>query len=231
MDLLHPELIDIQIRLGIAALCGIVVGLERGYRAKPAGVRTHMLISIGAALFMIISVKVAEQSYQNGYLNADPARIAAQIVTGIGFLGAGAIIRNKGLVLGMTSAATIWCMAAIGMAVGAGLHTIGVYCTVGIVLILELLALLEDKIRLRRFRYMILDVIIKKEARVQEVRKTLRDMDVVLSQESIDTIMGETHYHATVYFRGDREDTLVKRVNMIKGVQDVILLSHSVAPD
>lgn len=117
MDL---EWIDIVKLLG-AALAGALIGIERELSAKPAGLRTNVMICIGAALFTVLSQKMAA-----GGQFSDPARIAAQVVTGVGFLGAGAIIHLRRSVLGLTTAATIWIVASIGMAFGAGEFGLGI---------------------------------------------------------------------------------------------------------
>ena len=101
-------------RLLLAALLGGMVGLERQLRHKPAGLRTNMLICVGSALFTIISYEMA------GNVGGDHTRIAAQIIPGIGFIGAGVVLRERGTIVGITSASTIFMMASIGMAVGAG---------------------------------------------------------------------------------------------------------------
>jgi putative Mg2+ transporter-C (MgtC) family protein len=105
--------VDVSQRLLLAAGLGAAIGLEREYRRKPAGLRTNILIAVGSALLTILSIVI-------GGAGATPDRIAAQIVTGIGFLGAGAILRSGKRVLGLTTAATIWVNAAIGIAAGAG---------------------------------------------------------------------------------------------------------------
>ncbi|RMG64251.1 MAG: MgtC/SapB family protein [Calditrichaeota bacterium] len=119
---MQPAVLNI-LKVVVAALCGGLIGLERERDQKPAGVRTQMLVAIGACLFMIVSTAIG-----NNYL-VDPSRIAAQVVTGIGFLGAGAIIRERGSVMGMTTAASIWVVAAIGLTIGAGLFIEGVFIT------------------------------------------------------------------------------------------------------
>ena len=101
-------------------VCGTVLGLERRARHKPAGLRTVILICVGSTVFTLVSVLVATDA------GSDPGRIAAQVVTGVGFLGAGAIIRERGQVVGLTTAATIWVVAAIGVLVGAGYAAGGV---------------------------------------------------------------------------------------------------------
>jgi putative Mg2+ transporter-C (MgtC) family protein len=113
------------------------VGLERELSGKPAGLRTNTLICVGAALFMHLSISVAEVGYSSvGQPYGDTTRIAAQIVSGIGFLGAGAILHSRGAVVGLTTAATIWVVAAIGAAVGAGEYVEAVGTTVLVALVL-----------------------------------------------------------------------------------------------
>ena len=114
--------IDFILRLALAAGLGAALGLEREMRQKPAGLRTNMLIAVGSALFSLISMQLAGQG-------GTPDRIAANIVTGVGFLGGGAILRSGREVLGMTTAATIWVNAAIGMAAGFGESTLAISAT------------------------------------------------------------------------------------------------------
>ena len=110
-------------RLALAAALGMVIGIERTYRAKTAGIRTHFLVALGSALFMIVSRYGFEGT-------GDPSRVAAQIVSGIGFLGAGTIIMQKHVVHGLTTAAGMWVAAGIGMASAAGLYAVAVISTV-----------------------------------------------------------------------------------------------------
>lgn len=133
--------LDLLARLLLAALLGGVVGLEREWSGKPAGFRTNLLICVGAALLTELSIAVATAA--DPAAAADPARIAAQIVSGIGFLGAGTIIQSRGGVLGLTTAATLWVVAAIGMAVGARAYTEAIGTTILVVVALLLLGRLE----------------------------------------------------------------------------------------
>jgi len=127
-----PIELEMVLRLLMATVLGAIIGYQRERAAKPAGLRTHVLICVGAALFTIASL------YGFGDV-ADPARIAAGIVAGIGFIGAGAIIRrDEGLVAGLTTAATIWAVAAVGLAVGAGLYLVSAVTTVLISIVLYL---------------------------------------------------------------------------------------------
>lgn len=130
------------LRLFIAGLLGAVIGLDREYRAKEAGYRTHFLVSLGSALIMIVSQYGFQQIIQEDSVSLDPSRVAAQVVSGIGFLGAGTIIIQKQFVRGLTTAAGIWATAGIGLAVGAGMYGIGAAATVLTLVGLELLSLI-----------------------------------------------------------------------------------------
>jgi putative Mg2+ transporter-C (MgtC) family protein len=133
-DLTLNQQLELVARLGIALVLGAVIGFEREMDRQPAGFRTHALVSLGAALFTIIS------AYGFSGSLVDPTRIAAQIVSGIGFLGAGTILHHRGSIRGLTTAASLWSAAAVGMAAGAGLL---IMAAVGAVLIVLVLALLE----------------------------------------------------------------------------------------
>lgn len=141
--LLGTPWVDTVLRLGLAALLGGLIGLDREASGKPAGFRTNILICVGAALLTELSIDIAERWFRVYGTVADPGRIAAQIVSGIGFLGAGTIIQSRAGVRGLTTAATIWVVAAIGMAVGGGGYTLAISATVGVVLTLVLLTRVE----------------------------------------------------------------------------------------
>lgn len=131
-------------KLLLSMLLGAVVGFERRRKGQTAGVRTFSLISMGATLAMLLSIYVP-QEYM-GLKNGDPGRIAAQVITGIGFLGAGAIIQMKGSVRGLTTAAGIWMVAIIGMAVGLGMYWLSVVASGLILFILVLLEGIERRV-------------------------------------------------------------------------------------
>jgi len=120
-------------RLALAAALGSIIGLEREFREREAGLRTHLLVSLGSALFTIVSAFGFHDVLTHDpqvVVRLDPSRIAAQIVSGIGFLGAGAIIRQGLSIRGLTTAATLWVVAAIGMAAGAGFYSVAIITTV-----------------------------------------------------------------------------------------------------
>jgi putative Mg2+ transporter-C (MgtC) family protein len=133
---------EIAAKIGLAALLGGVVGAEREWTGKWAGLRTHMLIAVGSALLTDLSILVGIR-YAQGSNAWDPGRIAAQIVSGVGFIGAGTIIQSRGAVHGLTTAAGLWVASAIGMAVGGGFYTEAVLTSVALLVILSLLRPVE----------------------------------------------------------------------------------------
>jgi putative Mg2+ transporter-C (MgtC) family protein len=139
-----PDL-EIVLRLGIAAVLGMMVGFERERQNQPAGLRTHTILAIGSCLAMTISINLAMQF--TAYVpNGDPARLAAQVISGIGFLGAGAILRYGTSVKGLTTATSLWTIAIVGLAVGAGHYFAAVATTAMLLIILVLLNVLEKKL-------------------------------------------------------------------------------------
>ena len=141
---------EIITKMIVAAVLGLAVGLEREWHNKPAGIRTHALVCVGSAIFTIVSI------YFIG--TEDPSRIASGIVTGIGFLGAGMIFHSKDIVRGLTTAAELWCLAGIGIAVGIGMYMVSFVATVIVLTILvvgrlfeiRVLKTLEERKRRRR---------------------------------------------------------------------------------
>lgn len=117
---------DFVLRLVVAGILGAIIGLDREYRAKEAGYRTHFLVSLGSALIMIVSQYGFQDIIKESSVTLDPSRVAAQVVSGIGFIGAGTIIFQKPIVRGLTTAAGLWATAGIGLAVGAGMYVIGI---------------------------------------------------------------------------------------------------------
>lgn len=146
MEIVNNTLITpytVMLRLSLSFLLGAVIGIERQLRRREAGMRTFTLICMGSTAAMLISIWIP-QTYPN-LLNGDPGRVAAQVLTGIGFLGAGAIIQSKGSVHGLTTAACIWVAAVIGLGVGAGMYLAASVMTAFALLILVSLERLERK--------------------------------------------------------------------------------------
>lgn len=134
-------------RLAVAAILGGIIGLERQLRHKPAGLRTNMFICFGSAMFTVLSGQLA------GNMGGDHTRVAAQIIPGIGFIGAGSILHSRGSTQGLTTAATVFVVASVGMAAGGGLYITAVFATGVILIALALLGQFEKRLSLRSMRY------------------------------------------------------------------------------
>lgn len=137
------------LRLFIAGILGSIIGLDREYRAKEAGYRTHFLVSLGSALIMIVSQHGFNEILDTPNVNLDPSRIASQVVTGIGFIGAGTIILHKQIVRGLTTAAGIWATSGIGLAIGAGMYGLGISATILTLICLEVLSFLFKSVGMK----------------------------------------------------------------------------------
>lgn len=140
---------NFAIRLLVAGVLGAVIGLEREYRAKEAGYRTHFLVSLGSALMMIVSKYGFADILSDTGVGLDPSRIAAQVVSGIGFIGAGTIIIQRQFVRGLTTAAGVWATAGIGLAAGAGMYSLGVAATILTLIGLEVLSRVFKSVSMR----------------------------------------------------------------------------------
>jgi putative Mg2+ transporter-C (MgtC) family protein len=141
----HWPTIEIVIKLLMAMVCGGAIGFEREVSRKAAGLRTNVLICMGAALYMIVSRHIS-----GGAPFTDPARLVAQVVAGIGFLGAGVILQSRGSIIGLTTAATIFVVGAVGIGIGEGMFTIALIATVLIIVVLVLLRRVEAQIIMRK---------------------------------------------------------------------------------
>ena len=185
---------EFVLRLFVAAILGGVIGLEREYRAKEAGFRTHFLVALGSGLFMILSQfgfdDVLEHYEQ---VSLDPSRIASQVVTGIGFIGAGTIIFQKHVVRGLTTAAGLWVTSAIGMTAGAGMYVLSIATTVLVLLCLEALYFILQHFCTRNIT---VTFSTPKEENIQLVLQRLRDKEIIIDSYEMkrkDTSSG--HYY------------------------------------
>ena len=182
-DIISPDvnLTGAVAKLILSMILGAIIGIERRRKGQIAGLRTFALISMGATLAMLISIYIPQVYF--GLKNGDPGRIAAQVVSGVGFLGAGAIIQMKGSVRGLTTAAGIWMAACIGLAVGAGMYLISIIATLLIIFILVNIERIE-----MRHNFMWESKIIRVKVRgilenMQAVRDIIESNDVHISDE------------------------------------------------
>ena len=147
------------VRLALAAVLGAMIGLEREFRGRQAGFRTHFLVCLGSALAMLVSIRFASHPWHpigDYNINVDPGRIAYGVMTGIGFLGAGAILKQQETVRGLTTAAGLWCVAAIGLAVGYGLYSLGVLAAILVLTALWVLQGIERILPKRMYRRIVI---------------------------------------------------------------------------
>lgn len=208
----------------IAALLGGAIGFEREYRAKEAGFRTHFLVALGAALFMILSAHGFEGVFTTENHRLDVSRIAAQVVSGIGFIGAGTIIFQKHAVRGLTTAAGLWVTAAIGMAAGAGMYLLATATTLLVLLCLEAQSLL-----LRRLGHRHLDVTFAatNQDDIHGVLKHLQSLEgiVVDSYKMETTTKPQTLYTVSMQLLLERRKYRNRILDFIEQLQGVDVLS------
>ncbi|MCZ2390753.1 MAG: MgtC/SapB family protein [Acidobacteria bacterium] len=181
---------EIIIRLFLAALLGSAVGLERERLEEVAGLRTHMLVAVGATIFMIVSAFGFSDILGHQNVVLDPSRVAAQVVSGIGFLGAGTIIMRRTIVHGLTTAASLWAVAAIGLAVGGGLYVAAAAATVVVLVILVIIKPIERRyFTHRRPRTLVIQVerkeisILALETTVEEAELKIRSIVIEPSED------------------------------------------------
>lgn len=189
------------LRLCVACLCGTVIGLDREYRVKDAGFRTHFLVALGSALMMIVSqYGFDELAASRDGLRFDPGRIAAQVVSGIGFIGAGTIIIHRQLVRGLTTAASLWATAGIGLAAGAGMYALAAAAAALTLFGLEVLTLFFGG--LGRKRTLIVFSSQRREA-IDALFGRLRTSDYTVISYEVEVARagGDTVYRATLVIR------------------------------
>ena len=177
------------VRLVLAAILGGAIGLERELRHRPAGLRTNMFICFGAAMFTILSSGLAG-------VPSDAARIAAQIIPGIGFIGAGSILHNRGLTTGLTTAATLFVVASVGMAAGGGLYLTAVFATGVVLLALFALGRFEQNFNLKT-------LLVCYEVTGASVEQVTQEVNRILEREHRmmqNVVSGSTHQHVRVQF-------------------------------
>ncbi|MBN1794415.1 MAG: MgtC/SapB family protein [Candidatus Omnitrophica bacterium] len=212
----HTEVI---VRLLLVTLLTGIIGFEREIHGRLAGLRTHILVGLGACLVMMTSMYMYEAF--RGLTNLDPGRIAAQVVSGIGFLGAGTIIRSRASVKGLTTAASLWTSSGVGLAVGAGFYIPAVYATVLIWISLFILPYMEHSIR-ERVWYKVLHVEIRGGlAQLEQVKKALlgqaveiRDIEFPFSE---DVNMTAVDIHLKL-LRKELESQIITAMLQIDGV-------------
>lgn len=208
--------IEFVIRLVVAGAMGALIGLDREYRAKEAGYRTHFLVSLGSALIMIVSQYGFTEVLGREGMGLDPSRIAAQVVSGIGFIGAGTIILNKQIVRGLTTAAGIWATAGIGLAIGAGMYGLGVSATILTLIGLEVLSLVFKNVGIRSIA---VEFSTHSRDTLNAISKKFSTKNYLIVSYQMDehTIEGATRYHVSMVIKcrkRDDESTLAAQLQV-----------------
>lgn len=210
-----------MVRLVLAVILGGAIGLEREVHSRPAGLRTNIFICFGSCLFTLLSFKLADQ------FPGDHTRIAAQIIPGIGFIGAGSILHERGSVTGLTTAATIFVVASIGMACGGGLYVTASFATVILLLALTLLATLEEKLNLKEFS-MIYEVRSPQgDALIPTINGILEAENKTMQSLQISPSDGHYRIQFTVVVKHREHERLLKRLKQLPGIQDALALNET----
>ena len=224
-DILMFDICTVFGKLFIAAILGGFIGWEREKRGRPAGLRTHLLLCVGVALMMLVSehIFVNYQVYKSdSVLRIDPARIAAQVVTGVGFLGAGTIMRFRASVRGLTTAASLWIVSGIGLAVGSGFILPAVFTTIIVITTLILLPKAEGE--MKRDKYVTIKMLIASQEHFLENIKSILEKNSVRLQNyrfEKDIQKNEIVYNINVKYEDERmlvlaTDDMTKEIKGIK---------------
>ncbi len=209
--------LHIILKILLAAMLGGIIGLERELAHKEAGLRTNILIAIGSALITLLSFKIAAMTP-----GADPARLAAQIVSGIGFLGAGAIIQARFAVHGLTTAATIWTVAAIGIAVGCGFYLLAFIVTVFVVIVLTVFKLLLDYIEKQKRNYVYLITTEEKASLLADLRHALTELNIKYSSARLNRRKGSYEFEVIFSTSENKNREFLDKVMLLQGVKEVL---------
>ena len=216
------NLVDMVFRLLVAVGCSAAIGFERETAQKVAGLRTHTLVGVGAATFTIVSII--------GFSGGDEARVAAQIVTGIGFLGAGAIFREGAFVTGLTTAAGLWTVAAVGMAAGAGSYALALISTLVVMAVLLIFHRIDASITRRRARVKDkLRIDLDDVGQLSPILKFARKIDPDIQQIDF-TRLREGRARLVIEVDPDQEAMLSEMIAVLKGVARVEILNPLHSP-
>ncbi len=209
-------------RLFVAGLMGALVGLDREYRAKEAGYRTHFLVSLGSALIMIISQHGFDGVLHEVGVGLDPSRVASQVVTGIGFIGAGTIILHKQTVRGLTTAAGIWATSGIGLTIGAGMYVLGISATVLTLIGLEVLSLLFKKVGMKSLS---VEFSTNNKETIDSIAKSFnsKDFHIVSYQMNEKTDSGLTTYYVSMVVKSKKSNDEGVLLSHLQEYKDVTI--------
>jgi putative Mg2+ transporter-C (MgtC) family protein len=213
---------EIVFKLVLACILGGMIGLERESLNRPAGLRTYTLVCVGSALAMIVSIDIYMQYYQT--VNADPGRIAAQVVSGIGFLGAGTIMREGASVRGLTTAAGLWVVACIGLSVGAGLYIPALVTTVLILFVLIYFIKFEEYFTgMREYKGLVI-IVEDGPGQVGNIGSILGDMGVLIKNIQLTRMENENNLEVELLLElpgGMNISEVIDELSLVKGLRSI----------
>ncbi len=214
-DILSP--LSVCVRLLCAMAAGLFIGFERAKHYQPAGLRTHMVLAMGSCLIMLVSIYIPV-AYIDKFPGSDPGRISAQVISGIGFLGAGAIFRYGFNVRGLTTAASIWTTSGIGLTFGAGFYFLGAAGTVLLIIILQGFAIIENRLMEHRDIRILTISFHSEELDAKTVIAAVRKYDLELKQMSITELIDSRTVEIKINCRIDEDFDVRKFFDKIKSL-------------
>ena len=221
-----PLQLDLSVRLIVAAALGLAVGFEREIHGHPAGLRTHMLVASGSALFTVLSAYAFRDFSTNPANPIDPTRIAAQIVSGIGFLGAGAILKDGIVIRGLTTAASLWATSAVGMAAGAGEYVIAAVATGTILVSLWPINALAERLHGTAVPEVQLRLSMERLESLGEVTGILVGHRLEIGQISTQRL-GKSSYRADLAVRGRTPSVVTSAIAAVDELDGVDIIATS----
>ncbi len=217
--------LDLSLRLVLAAALGAIIGAEREIHGHPAGIRTHMLVALGSGLFTVLSI---HGFGQGPGVPIDPTRIAAQIVSGIGFLGAGAILKDGIVIRGLTTAASLWATAAVGMAAGAGEYVVGAVGAAIVLVSLWPINALAERLHGSAVPEVQLRLQLDRVDLVGRVSSILLENKLEIGTISTQRL-GKNSYQADLMIRARRSSALTATLEALSNVEGIDIVSTSQA--
>ena len=221
--MISPE--ELVLRLVVAAVLGGLVGLERERLEWAAGMRTHALVSLGSALFMVVSIFGFSDVLNEQHVILDPSRVAAQVASGIGFIGAGTIIFRREIVKGLTTAASIWAVAAVGLAVGGGMFLAAVSATLLALALLVLARPVKQRLFPNRKEARRVRLILRRETSLAELRSEIEASEVSLERIVVRPGSSAEEDDAELILgKGSQEEellSLIEGLRYVSGVREV----------
>lgn len=215
---------EILLRLGLACLLGGIVGLERERNKQPAGLRTHILVCIGATLVMLCNIFIFEK--YKGVANIDPARLGAQVISGIGFLGAGTIIKEGLSIRGLTTAASLWVVACLGIAIGLGFYPGAIISTSFILVVLMFFSKFEYLFNIKTSKSILILKSVNTEGQINIIESKLKEFEIIYNNVSVES--AEDNLIAIrVYLTKSKDisyNKLMEEIYKIEGIKYVQIL-------